>query len=171
MRTKFEDEITYKIVTQAETETTDEESIKISIKKFYGGSPKGWLKWSIKFIELCQLKQWNAVQVYTNLLILLGDDVKAEFKDLVNGQNLANYTVEQVYNALSSSIIIPNDFRDTLEDELFAMKKSKADTVLKFSLKYKEHLRYFPALPVNNEPISGRQQIHFFIKSLSPTWQ
>ena len=56
MKTKVDDEVTYKIFTQAETETTDEESSKIAIKNFYGGSPKAWLKWSQKFIELCQLK-------------------------------------------------------------------------------------------------------------------
>ena len=83
------------------------------------------------------LKQWNAVQVYTNLLILLGEEEKSEFTTLINGQNLANYTVEQVYGALAFSFI-PEDFREDLEEELFRMKKLKSESVLKFSLRYKK---------------------------------
>ena len=51
------------------------------------------------------------------------------------------------------------------------MKKSKSETVLQFSMKYKKHLRYFPSLPANNDVISKRQQIYFFENAMPNIWQ
>jgi hypothetical protein len=128
------------------------------------------LEWSRAYRDLAEQKGWDAKQKHNNLFLLLQDDIKDEYRALIGTQTITESSFNQAYKNLSQAFI-PTDYRDILEEELYAMKKKKSESVTTFTHLYKKHLRYFPELPTSNVSITKRQQVYFYKNVMPLDWQ
>lgn len=84
MGRKDEDEfVTYSVEVTPAALKTPTDTVKVKIKKFRGGGPRDWLKWSIEFQNLAVKKQWTDEQKGHNLVMLIDGDASATVEDLL----------------------------------------------------------------------------------------
>lgn len=162
--------VSYTLVITAATANTVAETATIKIKKFYGGSPRDWLKWSSQFRSLARKKQWTDEQKAHNLVALIEGDIEAEVEVAAREAVTSRKSFEEFFTDVGL-LSVPPDFSEDLDNELWTMTKRRDETVLKFSQRLKENIRMFAELPQNAEEVPEVQQCRYFKRGMPRGWQ
>uniref|UniRef100_A0AAV1UR62 Uncharacterized protein n=1 Tax=Peronospora matthiolae TaxID=2874970 RepID=A0AAV1UR62_9STRA len=137
----------------------------IKIKKFAGGSPREWLRWSNQFRRLARKKQWTDEQKAHNMVALIDGDLATEVEVIAQDAVEHGRTFEQFFTDVGL-LSVPHDYSEDLDNELWTMVKRRDETVLKFSQRLRENIRLFAELPQNAEEIPEVQQCRYFKRGM-----
>ncbi|KAE8908525.1 hypothetical protein PF005_g16556 [Phytophthora fragariae] len=136
--------LTYSITVRAANKEKDieEEVVTKKMAKFIDGGPIDFLEWTYNFNQLAKLKHWNAEDKFLNATILLEGDLREAFED-------ASITDEDVHmdeeftRALykTSIVVLPTDYSEKLQEELWEMKKSRGESLSEYSKRFRALVR------------------------------
>ena len=166
-----EDEyVTYTMVITPASADFPADTATIKIKKFAGGSPREWLRWSNQFRRLARKKQWTDEQKAHNMVALIDGDLATEVEVIAQDAVEHGRTFEQFFTDVGL-LSVPHDYSEDLDNELWTMVKRRDETVLKFSQRLRENIRLFAELPQNAEEIPEIQQCRYFKRGMPRAWQ
>lgn len=116
------------------------------MRKFKGGSPRSFLKWSCEFQSLAKNKGWNEEQKCLNLIAFIEGDLAHGVDLLVAQARSETWSFDQFYTAVGR-LSVPEVFSKDLDHELWNMTKHRDENVLMFSQRLRDNARCFCRAP------------------------
>jgi hypothetical protein len=162
--------VTYTIVTCSATETTPADTAKVKIPKFHGGSASAWLKWSIGFQSLVKKKAWTVDQVANQLLILIDGSLGLEVQRFAEEATEQQLSFDEYYRNIGM-LMVPSDYCDDLDTELYTPTKRRDETVQQVSRHLKENVGMFAQLPCKAEVVPDQKQCRYLKRAMPREWQ
>ncbi|GLE09072.1 hypothetical protein PINS_up020661 [Pythium insidiosum] len=149
-----------------------DDTSRIKMRKFYGGTAKEWIQWSIAFKSLIKKKKWPPDQAIRQLLVLIEGQFAAAVERLYEQALASNapVPVDQFLDEIGGWFV-PLDFRDSLEAEMFHLTKRRDESVQQLLHRMQELVRIFANLPSNAEEVVESQQCRFFKRAMPYEWQ
>ncbi|KAJ0408806.1 hypothetical protein P43SY_000702 [Pythium insidiosum] len=125
-----DDYISYTLIVSLGIDGAPPDTSKIKMRKFYGGTAKEWIQWSIAFKSLIKKKKWSPDQAIQQLLVLIEGQFAAAVEQLYEQALASNatVTVDQFLDEIGGWFV-PLDFSDSLEAELFHLTKRRDESV------------------------------------------
>ncbi|KAI9981470.1 hypothetical protein PInf_009222 [Phytophthora infestans] len=133
-------------------------------------NPRDWLKWSAQFQSLARKKQWTDQQKAHNLVALVEGDIEAEFTVAAQVASDEANTFQEFFTDVGL-LMVPHDYSEDLDNELWTMTKRRDEHVLKLSQRLKENVRMFAELPLDAEEVLEVQQCRYLKRGIPRAWQ
>ena len=108
------------------------DTMQIKMRKFKGGSPRDFLKWSSDFQSLAKKKGWTDDQKSWHVIAMIEGDLAHEVELLVDQARAETWSFDQFYAAVGL-LSVPEDFSEDLDHELWHMTKRRDESVQRFS--------------------------------------
>ncbi|KAF4135747.1 hypothetical protein GN958_ATG15071 [Phytophthora infestans] len=106
--------------------------------KFIEGGPKDFLEWVYHFKQLAATKHWSAEDKFLNTSLLLKGDLSDAFEHETTTDEDVRMEDEfwrTLYTA--SKVVLPVDYSEKLKEELWEIKKSRAESLADYSKRFR----------------------------------
>ncbi|GLE09054.1 hypothetical protein PINS_up020620 [Pythium insidiosum] len=165
--------IWYTIVVSASSiQGVPPDTAEIKMPKFYGGTAKEWLRWSIAFKSLIKKTKWPADAAVAHLLLLLDGPLAQKVEEL-NTLALASGTgvsIDHFIDAIGGWFV-PHNFSEMLEEEMYHLVKRREESVQSVLRRLREIVRFVANLPVNAEEVIEAKQCRFLKRAMPFEWK
>ncbi|KAE9340039.1 hypothetical protein PF008_g11279 [Phytophthora fragariae] len=142
--------------------------------KFIDGGPKDFLEWVYHFKQLTATKHWSAEDKFLNTSLLLEGDLRDafEYESITDGDVRME---DEFWHALhaASKVVLPVGYSENLQEELWEIKKSRAESLADCSKRFRALARMEKTLTglSENSAMGEDALCRLFKRGLSFEWQ
>ncbi|KAE9288817.1 hypothetical protein PF008_g26039 [Phytophthora fragariae] len=141
---------------------------------FNEGGPKDFLDWAYHFSQLAKLKHWNTEDKFLNANILLEGGFLEAFEDAAFTDDDTRMDEEFTRALRKASIaVLPVDYSETIQEELWEMSKSRSETLADYSKRFRALVRQEHTLARLHEasPMCEDALCRLYKRGLPYDWQ
>ncbi|KAE9071175.1 hypothetical protein PF010_g25979 [Phytophthora fragariae] len=168
--------LTYSITVRAADKAKEikEEVVTKKMPNFNEGGPKDFLDWAYHFSQLAKLKHWNTEDKFLNANILLEGGFLEAFEDAAFTDDDTRMDEEFTRALRKASIaVLPVDYSETIQEELWEMSKSRSETLADYSKRFRALVRQEHTLARLHEasPMCEDALCRLYKRGLPYDWQ